>query len=122
MRVYFAILSTPVVKPLHRMFQMPRYWIWFARLMGEAGLLETAVAPQLIYVALDVFGLDAKDFWGHQWIKMLALLYEGVTVGIGGGVQGVNPKLIGGQTVEGKAGRVRVQLEVERIMNDGQKR
>ena len=42
---------------------------------------------------------------------MLALLYEGVTVGLGGGV------LIGGQTAEGRAARARVQLEVERIMS-----
>jgi nucleoporin GLE1 len=49
MRVYFAILRTPVVKPLHRMFQLPRYWIWFARIMAQVGLLETAIAPQLIY-------------------------------------------------------------------------
>jgi nucleoporin GLE1 len=46
-------------------------------------------------------------------VKLLALLYEGVTVGMGGG------KIIGGDTAEGKAARVRVQLEIERIMNDG---
>jgi len=40
--------------------------------------------------ALGVFGLEAKSVWGQQWIKMLALLYEGVTVGLGGGI------LIGG--------------------------
>jgi len=51
----------------------------------------------------------------------MGLLYEGITVGIGGGVQGVNPTLIGGQSIEGQAGRVRVQLEVEKIMNDSQK-
>jgi nucleoporin GLE1 len=62
--------------------------------------------------ALDVFGLDAKVYWGHQWNKLLALLYEGVTVGIGG----EDGKLIGGKTAEGNAARTRVQLEVERIM------
>jgi nucleoporin GLE1 len=61
--------------------------------------------------ALDVFGLEAKSVWGQQWIKMLALLYEGVTVGLGGGI------LIGGQSAEGRAARARVQLEVERIMS-----
>jgi nucleoporin GLE1 len=49
MRVYFSILKAPVTSPLHRSFQMPRYWTWFARIMGEQGLLETAVAPQIIY-------------------------------------------------------------------------
>jgi len=41
---------------------------------------------------------------------MLALIYEGVTVGIGVG------KFIGGTTPEGKAARVRVQLRIEEIM------
>jgi len=50
MRVYFHILKIPPrQQPLKPMFQLPRYWIWFARLMGERGLLETAIAPQLIY-------------------------------------------------------------------------
>ena len=40
---------------------------------------------------------------------MLALLYEGVTTGN-----------IGGTTPEGKAARVRVQLEIERIMSGAQ--
>ena len=129
MRVYFHILKIPpgqhALKPV---FQLPRYWIWFARMMGEPGLLQTAVAPQIIYsarscyplffnadvtfaAALDVCGSEAKDIWGSQWIKMLALLYEGVTVGLGGDL------VIGGQGPEGKAARVRVQLEVERIMS-----
>jgi nucleoporin GLE1 len=41
---------------------------------------------------------------------MLALVYEGVTNGTGNG------KFIGGESPEGKAARVRVQLEIERIM------
>lgn len=40
---------------------------------------------------------------------MLELIYEGVTVGFGGG------KFIGGSSPEGVASRVRVQLEIERI-------
>jgi nucleoporin GLE1 len=60
--------------------------------------------------ALDVFGLEAKSVWGNQWVKMLSLLYEGVTVGLGEGA------IIGGQSAEGKAARTRVQLEIERIM------
>jgi nucleoporin GLE1 len=41
---------------------------------------------------------------------MLALIYEGVKVGLGNG------KFIGGESAEGTAARVRVQLEVERLM------
>ncbi|KAJ6611409.1 GLE1-like protein-domain-containing protein [Mycena sp. CBHHK59/15] len=111
MRLYFHILKiAPQRRPLHPMFQLPRCWTWFARIMGERGLLETSVAAQLIYTALDVLGSHALEVWGHQWVKMLELIYEGVTVGIGG------DRLIGGQTPEGKAARARVQMEVERIM------
>jgi nucleoporin GLE1 len=49
MRVYFEILKVPVAQPLDRMFQMPRYWMWFARMTSQRMLLETAVAAQLIY-------------------------------------------------------------------------
>ena len=41
---------------------------------------------------------------------MLAMIYEGVTVGLGNG------KFIGGESAEGAAARARVQMEVERLM------
>ena len=41
---------------------------------------------------------------------MLALLHEGVTRGLGDG------SVVGGQSAEGKAAKVRVELEIERIM------
>lgn len=55
--------------------------------------------------ALDVGGSTAARIWGHQWVKMLGLLYNSVTTGS-----------LGGTSAEGKAARVRVQLEIERIM------
>jgi nucleoporin GLE1 len=60
MRVYFAILKTSVPSPeaLGPMFQMPRCWTWFARIMGERGLLETAAAPQIIYGRFRFFYYD----------------------------------------------------------------
>jgi len=52
MRVYFHILKIrPVEKPLHAMFQLPRYWTWFARMTSDTRLLQDAVSPQLIYSA-----------------------------------------------------------------------
>lgn len=51
MRVYFHILKIPPAggqRALKPVFQLPRYWIWFARVMSEPGLLQTAVAPQII--------------------------------------------------------------------------
>ncbi|KAG2360566.1 GLE1-like protein-domain-containing protein [Suillus spraguei] len=106
-------LSDHVMRPLDRMFQLPRFWTYFARMIGDERLLETAVAAQVLYAALDVGGMEAKFIWGNQWVKMLELLYEGATTGIGG----VAGKLVGGQTPEGKAARVRVQLQIERIVD-----
>lgn len=113
MRVYFLILAAPVPQPLEKMFQLPRFWTYFARMIGDERLLETAVAAQVLHAALDVGGVEAKFIWGNQWVKMLELLYEGTTTGIGG----VADKLVGGKTPEGKAARVRVQLQIERIMD-----
>ncbi|KAG1786952.1 GLE1-like protein-domain-containing protein [Suillus plorans] len=113
MRVYFLILAAPVPQPLDKMFQLPRFWTYFARMIGDERLLETAVAAQVLHAALDVGGMEAKFIWGNQWVKMLELLYEGATTGIGG----VAGKLLGGQTPEGKAARVRVRLQIERIMD-----
>ncbi|PFH48824.1 hypothetical protein AMATHDRAFT_149026 [Amanita thiersii Skay4041] len=119
MRVYFSVLKVkPLTKPLGPMFQSLRYWVWFARIVGGQyrSLLESPVAPFLIHTALDVMGTDARDMWGLQWIKMLGLVYQGVTEGFG--TNGANePLYIGGQTPEGKSSRMRVQLEIERIMS-----
>ncbi|KAF8154531.1 GLE1-like protein-domain-containing protein [Crassisporium funariophilum] len=112
MRLYFHILKIrPVRQPLNPMFQLPRYWTWFARLTADKMMLEHSVAPQLIYTALDVLGLEAKDIWGQQWIKLLALIYDGITTGYEDG------KLIGGIGASGSAARTRVMLALERIMS-----
>ncbi|KAI0049374.1 hypothetical protein FA95DRAFT_898238 [Auriscalpium vulgare] len=107
MRVYFAILHQPAPKALDRMFQLPRFWAYFARTVSQPSLLKSATSTELLSVALDVGGVHAKNVWGQQWIKMLALLYEGVTTGVGGAS-------IGGTS---KAAQVRLQLEIERVMS-----
>jgi nucleoporin GLE1 len=56
-------------------------------------------------VALDVGGLPALRVWGAQWVKMLALLYDGVQA-----------KRIGGDTPEASGARVRLQLQIERVL------
>lgn len=56
--------------------------------------------------------MEAKHIWGKQWVKLLELLYEAATVGIGG----KSDTLLGGQSPEGKAARIRVQLEIENIV------
>ncbi|KAK7048672.1 GLE1-like protein-domain-containing protein [Favolaschia claudopus] len=111
MRVYFHILKIPPrSKPLHPMFQLPRCWTWFARILGDRSLLESPVAAQLIYTGLDVLGSHALEVWGQQWVKMLELIYGGVTVGFAEG------RFIGGTSPPGVSARSRVQIEVERIM------
>ncbi|KAI9063663.1 hypothetical protein FKP32DRAFT_1571751 [Trametes sanguinea] len=112
MRVYFQILVTPVNQPLDPIVRLPRYWTFFSRMLKEPQLLDSSVAPQVLYTALDVGGVLAREVWGQQWVRLLALLYEGVTVGY----HGLEGRLIGGQSPEGIAARVRVQLEIERIM------
>ena len=50
MRVYFQILKiTPQRQPLKPMFQLPRYWMWVARILGQRELLGTSIAAQLLY-------------------------------------------------------------------------
>lgn len=63
--------------------------------------------------ALEVGGADALKYWGHQWAKLLGLIYESATAGI----PGHDGRLIGGKSGEGTAARVRVQLEVERLLS-----
>ncbi|KAF8632682.1 hypothetical protein AX17_004814 [Amanita inopinata Kibby_2008] len=119
MRVYFHVLKIkPPKGPLWTLFQGPRYWTWFARMVGaqRKSLLAAPAAAQLIHTALAVMGPDARDIWGLQWIKMLAMIYEGVTEGLPIG-NGDERLLIGGQSPEGKSAQVRTQLEVERIMS-----
>ncbi|KJA21837.1 hypothetical protein HYPSUDRAFT_140194 [Hypholoma sublateritium FD-334 SS-4] len=112
MRVYFHILKIrPVNGPLHEMFQLPRCWAWFARMTSDPRLLRDPVAPQLLYTGLDVLGLEAVDVWGQQWVKMLGLVHEGITVGY------EKDKLIGGNSAEGAAARTRVMVALENIVN-----
>ena len=65
-------------------------------------------------VALDVGGSLAREVWGQQWVRLLAVMYEGVSVGF----HGQQGRLIGGESAEGVAARVRLQLEIERIVED----
>jgi len=115
MRVYFTILaaSTQFEHPIDHRFRVQRYWQYFARMISQPQLLDSPVAAEILYVALDVFGAKAREIWGVQWIKVLEVLYEGVTEG----VNGQKGRFIGGNSAEGIAARVRMQLEIERIMS-----
>ena len=105
MRVYFHVVVGEHDQPLMKMWQLSRYWAYFARMLGGNVGMHSAAAPEILHVALDAGGIFAAHVWGQQWIKVLRVLYEGVTTG---GLGGISP--------EGKAARMRVQLEIERVM------
>ncbi|EMD36459.1 hypothetical protein CERSUDRAFT_156135 [Gelatoporia subvermispora B] len=114
MRVYFHALCMPETQGAARdpPYRFARVWTYFSRMLDAPHILLNPVAPAIMYAALEVGGTEAARMWGQQWAKLMGLLYEGVTVGLGGS----NERLIGGQTPEGIAARVRVQLEIERVM------
>ncbi|KAI0336994.1 hypothetical protein BDW22DRAFT_1340666 [Trametopsis cervina] len=112
MRVYFHVVHAQVDKVIDARFRLPRYWTFFARMLAQPPLLEAPVGPEVLFAALDVGGVSAREIWGVQWVKLLGVLYEGVTAGL----FGEEGRLIGGKSAEGTAARVRVQLEIERIM------
>ncbi|KAH9965292.1 GLE1-like protein-domain-containing protein [Russula dissimulans] len=110
MRVYFSLLLLLPSSPLSREFHTPRLWVFIARLVGQPALLQSSLAMELLSVALEVGGLHARNVWGSQWIKLMALLYEGVTT---------DPSPLGGSGPDARASRVRLQLEIERVMGSG---
>ncbi|KAI9511977.1 GLE1-like protein-domain-containing protein [Russula earlei] len=110
MRVYFSLLLIPPTSALSREFHMPRLWTFIARLVGQPALLQSSLATELLSVALEVGGSHARDAWGSQWIKLMALLYEGVMT---------DPSPLGGSGPDTRASRVRLQLEIERVMGSG---
>ncbi|EPS96139.1 hypothetical protein FOMPIDRAFT_101590 [Fomitopsis schrenkii] len=112
MRVYFHVLCTDAAAPLEPVFRLPRLWSYCARMLAEPALLKSSLAPGLLHAALDIGGVKAKQVWGKQWVKLLAQLYEAATVGL----EGTPGQLLGGDSSEGIAARVRVQLEIERIV------
>lgn len=58
-RLYFSVLKiVPRQGPLKRMFQLPRYWTWMARLLGARTLLATPVGAEVLFSKLVVFFLD----------------------------------------------------------------
>ncbi|TCD65555.1 hypothetical protein EIP91_002519 [Steccherinum ochraceum] len=113
MRVYFQIIANPHPKMLHPIFGRSRYWTYCARMAKEPQLLLSSVGPELLFVALEVGGAQARHTWGAQWVKLLGMLYAGAIEGI----KGSKEHLIGGSSPEGIAARTRVQLEIERIMS-----
>ena len=66
MRVYWEVVKVqlrfPERAPPVGPFAMPKYWVWFARILDSKALMDTAVCTELIYsklLVLFVFGCDA---------------------------------------------------------------
>ena len=128
MRVYFAILAMPVEGQMESRWRMGRVWTYLARMTSSPELLDSAVGAEIIYsmfyhqlssvythfgvlaVAIDVLGALAMEYFGYQWIKLMTIIYDGCTTGMEGG------RLIGGTSPEGTASRVRIQVEIEKLM------
>lgn len=49
MRVYFHIISTPTDQPLDPVVRLPRYWTFFSRMLRDVQMLDSPVAPQVLY-------------------------------------------------------------------------
>jgi nucleoporin GLE1 len=110
LRVYFAVLheSGGAPAPLADHYRTPRAWAWLARVCARDALLRAPAAPLAAHALLDVLGANAREAWGVQWVKLLALLYASAA--------GTAPVLLGGDGPEARAARVRVMLEVERLL------
>ncbi|KZT06969.1 uncharacterized protein LAESUDRAFT_652261 [Laetiporus sulphureus 93-53] len=112
MRLYFMMLGIRSSGPLDFIFSTSKFWTYCARMLSEPSLLKQPIAPSILFVALDVAGQRAGMIWGPQWVKLLSLLYEGVTVG----VDNSRDSLIGGADAEAVAARMRIQLQIEKVM------
>ena len=71
MRVYFSILRiVPTKGPLQTQYQLPRYWIWFARMLGERALLEKTITAQLMYSLYLCFLLTLHSLSAHLFSRI----------------------------------------------------
>ena len=134
MTLYFAILTSNVPQPLPPLWTLPRFLAYFTRLMWTPILLRSDLAMQIIagmfigcflfsseyllVAFLVVGGLHARRLWGDQFVKPLEMLYKGIqeTSDTPSGSHEVNPKQIGASGPEGRSSRVKVLLEIEKVM------
>ncbi|KZS90190.1 hypothetical protein SISNIDRAFT_479576 [Sistotremastrum niveocremeum HHB9708] len=111
MTVFFCIMHTPHPQSLPEKYRLGRFWTYIARLVSSRDLATTSVAVEIIRVALMVAGTQALRVWGRQWVKMLQLIDKGIDEN-----SGPTRSLIGGEGIEGTAGRVRVKLEIQKAL------
>ncbi|KAJ1305570.1 hypothetical protein OPQ81_000570 [Rhizoctonia solani] len=86
-------------------FRLPKLWAWLARVLNSSELLGSPCAPQCLSVVLEVAGDRLSEVYGVQFGKLVRVVKEAVTRGVGG---------------EGETGaRVRLGLMVERWEKEG---
>lgn len=68
-------------------------------------------------MGLNAISTQAKAVYGRQWVKLLELLYRGVTEGVPSPDGSGTTFILGDDSPEGKAAKVRVQLEIERVIS-----
>ena len=109
MTLYFTILhaSSTLNEPLPFMFALPRYWTYLSRLLSSPDLLRQPIAPQILASALEVGGRQGLQLWGRQFQKLLIVLHQMLT-------DKSMAENIGGPNVEGRQGRTKALLELER--------
>ncbi|KAF8573352.1 hypothetical protein K439DRAFT_1621586 [Ramaria rubella] len=119
MTLYFAILTQDVSESMPPLWALPRYWTYIARLTSTPVLLRSDMAMQILASALEVGGARAKRVWGNQFIKVLGLLYKGIqnTSDALTESREVELKQVGASGPEGRAGRVKLLLEIENVMS-----
>ncbi|KAF8511435.1 GLE1-like protein-domain-containing protein [Gautieria morchelliformis] len=118
MTLYFAILTTDVPQPLPPLWSLPRLWTYITRLTSTPILLRSDMAMQIITAFLVVGGVRARQVWGDQFVRLLEMLYKGIqqTSDARSDSREPDPKQVGASGPEGRSGRVRVVLEIEKVM------
>lgn len=77
----------------------------------------------MFQVAVEIGGRKARRAWGKQFVKLLALVYKSIqeTESFKPATpDSINERQIGAEGVEGKPGRVRVSLAIEKLMSETQ--
>lgn len=67
MRLYFEILRIqPRKEPLKRMFALPRYWTWMARMLGSRTLLATPVGAEVLFSEFISYMVLSSLLWNRS--------------------------------------------------------
>lgn len=116
------ILQTATDEVVPGALLLPRIWTWISRLSSNKALMSQSAAPHVLAAILETAGDRAMVCYKGQMAKMCVAIARkcaedeaNAAVGNTGGEDGP----IGGHEGEGKAGRVRLALFLEKWQTDG---